>query len=92
MSAYFAANGIRVTGINLLVPWYGAPVCDVTIADAVTLTNPVTLAAANLTLTMALAVDANGAARRRLRRMAAHREPDAARARTHGHQAQRRAP
>lgn len=65
MSAYFAANGHRVTGINLLVPWYGTPVCDVTIADAVRLTNPVALTAANLTLAMAVALDAAGAERQR---------------------------
>lgn len=51
---YFSANGIRVTAASVLIPYYGAPVADVTFPTAVTLTAPVTLTAANLTLTFGI--------------------------------------
>lgn len=51
---YFSANGIRVTAASVLIPWYGAPVADVTFPVSVTLTAPVTLTAANLTLTLGI--------------------------------------
>jgi hypothetical protein len=65
MSGYLTANGFRVTDLNLAVPYYGAPVADVTLAGAQTLTNPVTLTVANLTLVMALMVGADGLQRQR---------------------------
>ena len=62
---YLSANGHRCTSVNASFPYYGIPVVDVTIADAVTLTNPVALTIGNLTLRCALALDPNGNERQR---------------------------
>lgn len=61
MTAYLSANGAHVVTVNLLVPFYGAPVADVVLADATPLSGAVTLTIANLTLVMAVAFGASGA-------------------------------
>lgn len=51
---YLSANGIRCTTIDLQIPYYGAPVCDLALASPATLANPVTLTVGNLSLKMAV--------------------------------------
>ena len=57
---YLGANGRHATACNLLIPYYGAPVVDLDLAEATPLTNPVTVTIANLTLRMAVGTDASG--------------------------------
>jgi hypothetical protein len=57
---YLSANGHRVTSVDLWIPYYGAPVADVTMADASILANPITLVVGNLSLRMALQLDTTG--------------------------------
>lgn len=52
---YLSANGLRVTTLDLSVPYYGLPVADVSLAAGSLLTNPVILRAGNLTMRMAVA-------------------------------------
>lgn len=55
MSDFYAnANGIRVLGGSVLIPYYGAPEAEIRLATADTLTNPVTLTLGNLTLRCAV--------------------------------------
>lgn len=51
---YFSANGIRVTAASLVIPYLGAAVADVTFPSSITLTAPVTLMVANLTLKLGI--------------------------------------
>lgn len=51
---YFSANGIRVSAGSLEIPYLGAAVADVTFPSAITLTAPVTLTVANLSLKLGI--------------------------------------
>jgi hypothetical protein len=51
---YLEANRVRATAANLIIPYYGAAVADVTFPSAVTLTAPVSVKVANLTLSMGI--------------------------------------
>jgi hypothetical protein len=57
---YIGANGRRATACNALIDYYGAPVVDLDLADATPLSGPVTVTISNLTLKMAVGVDASG--------------------------------
>jgi hypothetical protein len=57
---YLSANGRRATACNFLIPYYGAPVVDLDLAEATPLVNPVTVTIANATYKMAVGVDASG--------------------------------
>lgn len=60
VTAYLAANGAHVVTVNLLCPWYGAPVADVVLADATALSGSVMLTIANATFAMSVALDTQG--------------------------------
>ena len=60
MSFYLSANGAHVSSVDLRVPWYGAAVADITIASAFALSGSVSLTVGNLTLAMAVAINADG--------------------------------
>ena len=60
MTAYLAANGAHVVTVNLFVPWYGAAVADVVLADATALSGAVTLTIANATFAMSVARNPQG--------------------------------
>lgn len=51
---YLQANGLRVTSADVSIPYYGAATADLVFPSGVTLTNPVSVVVANLTLTMAV--------------------------------------
>lgn len=59
---YLAVNGRRATMVNLLFPLYGAPICDVTVADATPLPTdaPFVVSVANLNVKMSVATTASG--------------------------------
>lgn len=57
---YLAVNGLRLTDLDLAIPYYGAPIADVTLSTPSSLTSPVSLSVGNLTLAMAIATRADG--------------------------------
>lgn len=62
VSFFASLNGSRVVALDLMVPYYGAPVADVLLADAPTLTGAATLTIANLSLAMTVIATPSGGA------------------------------
>ena len=59
---YLAANGAHVVELDAWIPYYGAPVATVSLADGSALASPVTLSIGTLSLAMSIASYPDGTA------------------------------